>query len=273
MRRDGSGQWACPDDYGRDVVTLSRGNARAAKALGRRRAPKPQGIFYDGLVREPEATSEAVLDDPLVRFGTRLFGWWNAEHTTETDPGVEWTLTDLSGNGNSSTTPSEPATDAVLGKTVIPSPFATATVPAQTRKLGGSFWFTHKLSQIGFQAARFGGQFGQSGPVLLRTNDAGGIRAEFGTSAITPFVPVEWGAWHVYGASHLEGGRCILTIDGVIVAEVAAQPVATNITTLNLSAIGTATDSQYEAVYVIGTIDRAESLAQSRYMMQAAGLE
>ena len=79
MRYDGSGQLVCPDDYGRDAVTLDRLNARVRPL--RQKGPS------DGL-------RSLVEDNPQVILGENLELWSMARTGVEWDSNSQVTLID-----------------------------------------------------------------------------------------------------------------------------------------------------------------------------------
>lgn len=68
MRKDRAGLWACPDDVkGRDVVTLSEGNAAAAKA--HRQA---HSVGVGGRIVSNNVSTAGVIDNSAIINRTTL---------------------------------------------------------------------------------------------------------------------------------------------------------------------------------------------------------
>ena len=302
LTKDESGNYACPDEgAGRDAAALAKGNARAAKAFAHRRPPAFRGgPFTDGLVRVTEASTTVTYDDPLTRFGTRLVGWYTctAEHVT-VDNGQVSVVADRSSWGNDISSNNPTLTllvdDETLERKVLQAgdTLTASGLSGISRPVPMSLWVTARLTpQAVSSLVASSGSFAISSLTAtsgfkvellssLRITSTG-VRArwrlftDFSVTAekISGVVEAEpTSDWCVYGLVWTDDGRISLIVNDTVCADAEAPSVTLAMTALNLADTPSTGTFIADAAVVSGTISEDEALAQSRYMMQSAGIE
>lgn len=149
LRRDASGNLACPDDApGLDVVSLSEGNARLMRSQAPRYAGPDDGAYDDfacppdpGFIDPNGPPAERVNGGPTGPLSVDTLLWLRSDNVSHTIPGRVAVWPDMSGYGRNcvavteSVQPSWAAADAALGG--LPAVVATGSHWLRAEPFGG----------------------------------------------------------------------------------------------------------------------------------------
>ncbi len=205
LRRDASGNLACPDEGpGLDIVSLSEGNARLMRSQAPR-DPGPNDGAYDRFVCPPDpgfvdpnrAPPPTPTLGPTGQLSVRVSLWVRSDNVVIEDADRVRRLVDLSGGGNDlvaltdAERPIRTATDATLNGLSTLRSFA-ATKRMRNSMTGGSPLWGWVIRKMTFQT---GGSLLDAGVRLRQSATPGSVQLLAGSSTTAENAGAGFGVW------------------------------------------------------------------------------